>query len=241
MLKRLGKRLLRAGGIEARRLQQPGSHLRPIGQIVSFLEDVRARGLEPRLIFDVGASDGAWTRLLEPVFPSARVVLVEPRPNMQAALTEFCRTRAHCTVVPCAAGATPGEAILTDWETGSTLLPIAAGSAPQISVRVETLDNIAARNGVPEIVKLDVEGFELEALRGAQQLLGKTELFIIELALWKFAERPMLGDVARFMEAHNYWVYDIAGVIRRPFDGAVGLVDVCFAREGGLLRHSNAW
>src|ERR1700687_3301612 len=39
------------------------------------LQHVKARGLVPRLIFDVGAHRGGWTRLATSVFPNARVVM----------------------------------------------------------------------------------------------------------------------------------------------------------------------
>jgi hypothetical protein len=139
-------------------------------------------------------------------------------------------------VVEGAAGSVPGEALLTDWDTGSTLLPVAAGHAPQMQVSVDTLDRLADRFGVPDLVKLDVEGFELDVLRGASSLFGRTELFIVEVALFGFERRPLLHEVVAFMRARDYLVYDIAGVIRRPVDGAVGLLDLCFARHSGLLR-----
>jgi hypothetical protein len=95
---------------------------------------------------------------------------------------------------------------------------------------------------VPDFVKLDVEGSELDALRGGDVILGRTELFVIELALFRFVERPVFHEVVAFMAAHGYAVYDIGDPIRRPFDGALGLIDVFFAREDGYLRrHSSEW
>jgi FkbM family methyltransferase len=210
--------------------------------MVSVLEDTRRRGFTPELIFDVGASDGAWTRLVKPVFPRATFVMMEPRPALQERLDTFCRSQTNCHVVANAVGAAQGEAVLTDWDTASTLLPVDAGQASQIRVPVTTLDRVSDRFGVPALVKLDVEGYEIEALRGATALFGHTEAFIIEVALMKSHERPLLHDVVAFMLAHGYFVYDVPGFIRRPFDGALGLVDLCFARADGQLRSSQtAW
>jgi hypothetical protein len=131
---------------------------------------------------------------------------------------------------------------LTDWDTGSTLLPVAPDGSPRWSVPVVTLDALSQKYGVPGIVKIDIEGFELEALAGAESLFGTTELFIIEVALLRFGERPILHEVVAFMEAHGYLVYDFGDAIRRPFDGALSLIDVCFAKSNGQLRRSDgAW
>jgi len=217
-IKELGKRLLKSSGYEVRRAQPAGSHLRPIGQLESVLADFKARGYDPAIVFDCGASDGSWTTAIKPLFPNARFVLVEPRETSTA------------ITVRAAVGAQEGSGVLTDWDTGSTLLTVSTQSDPQYVVPVTTLDRLAEQFGTPDLVKLDVEGFELEALRGGASLFGRTDVFLIEVALYRFEDRPMLHDIVAYMASKGYFVYDIAGFIRRPYDGAVGLMDLCFAR-----------
>src|SRR5215471_10476621 len=90
-LKQLIKSGLAAVGLEPRRLPHsqppsPGSTGRPIGKITSFLEDVRTRGFRPTGILDVGANRGDWTRMALSIYPSARVVMIEPQDEMDAPL-----------------------------------------------------------------------------------------------------------------------------------------------------------
>ena len=217
-LKQLGKRIAGGAGYDVHKQQPPASHLRPIGNQDSVFADFKARGFNPSLIFDVGAAGGTWTAGVRPIFPDATYVTVEPRhtgfePTVRAAI-----------------GAAEGVAALTDWDTGSTLLSTPDAGNAKYQVPVTTLDRLAARFGMPDLVKLDVEGFELEALKGATSLIGRTELFVLEVALYRFSGRPMVHEALPFMAERGYFLYDISGFIRRPFDGAIGLIDLCFTR-----------
>jgi hypothetical protein len=226
-LKDFGKRLVNRTGFDIRKLQPAASHLRPIGEQASVFADFKARGFTPAVIFDIGAATGSWTAETQKIFPRARFVTVEPRS------TGFEPT------VRAAVGAHEGTATLTDWQTGSTLLETAPADSPKYEVAVTTLDRLAAQHGMPDFVKLDVEGFELEALKGANTLLGQTELFVIETALYRLTGRPMLHELVPFMVERGYFVYDVAGFIRRPYDGALAMMDVCFSRT--LRGSEQAW
>ena len=131
-IKSLGKRLLSGAGYEMRARQWAGSVFREIGRQDSVFADFRARGFRPSLIFDVGAANGTWTRDVRPIFPEARFVLVEPR------------TTSIEPTVRAAIGAQTGTLTLTDWDTGSTLIPQTdPEGAAQYQVPVTTLDVLA--------------------------------------------------------------------------------------------------
>src|SRR5262245_23812714 len=126
-LKDLGKQWLAKVGYEVRKIQPAASHLRPIGQLTSVLMDCKARGFNPAIVVDVGASRGTWSDEVKLIWPSARFVTVEPRDTGVA------------PTVRAAIGAREGTATLTDWDTGSTLLPHDAPNETQYSVPVTTL------------------------------------------------------------------------------------------------------
>ncbi len=68
------------------------------------------------------------------------------------------------------------------------------------------------------------------------------EVFILEVSLFKFLkDMPIFHEVISFMADKDYFVYDFPGFLRRSYDGALGQVDICFVKEGGLLRNYNRW
>jgi len=234
-------------GVDVSRIRS-ASQIRPVGDMRSFLEDVAKRHLVVTDALDVGANRGEWARLVTEVFPGCRVAMIEPQVEMSRYLESFCRSHEGSEWICAGAGAALGTSPLTIWDdlAGSSFLP-PLGSVgekrEQRSVRMVTIDALVESDAirVPQIVKIDVQGFELETLRGATSLFGLTELFIIETSLVRPLGQPLIDEVVAVMRSHGYRVYDLAGFMRRPYDGALGQVDVCFARDGGSLCQSDSW
>jgi FkbM family methyltransferase len=135
--------------------------------------------IEPEdLCFDVGANLGNRSRVFLDL--GARVVALEPQPYCARVLRAKFGNDRRFTLIEKAVGAVAGTAQMAcgDLHTIATLSQdwrertLASGRwqtgqwADTIDVEVTTLDQIMADHGVPRFCKIDVEGFELEVLRG---------------------------------------------------------------------------
>jgi FkbM family methyltransferase len=238
---------LDALGIEIRR-NRGGA----IGTIVDFLENIRTRGFVPHGIIDVGANRGDWTRLALSIFPDASVIMIEPQHEMQPYLSNLCSSVTNCQYVKAGAGRAAGELVQTIWPdlNGSSFLPEADSSqlrrGNQRKTQIVTIDSLLSEtypDFVPDLVKLDIQGFELEALSGAQKTtFGRTEVFILETSLFSFLPRqPIAREVISFMGERGYELYDITGYQRRPLDGALGQADLAFVKAEGRFRAHSEW
>jgi hypothetical protein len=92
------------------------------------------------------------------------------------------------------------------------------------------------------LIKVDVQGAELQVLAGASRTLRQTEAVIMEVSLFEtIIGAPQFGDVVSRMKQLDFVVYDAYGFYYRPLDNALIQVDIVFVREHGPFRQSHAW
>lgn len=251
-MKQLLKSVLRTLGFEIYRCLSVDQRVRAVGGIRFFLEGVRERGFIPKGIVDVGAYNGDWTRIVLGVFPSAPTIMIEPQDEMEIPLNALCRESPTCRCIKVGVGKDEGESIQTIWDdlAGSSFIPEIDPEKLRLGrqrrTKITTIDSILSQKGYrdfqPDLVKLDVQGFELEVLTGAEFLFGKTELFIIETSLYNFLpKQPITRDVIAFMAERGYEFYDITEYSVRPYDGAFGQIDLAFVKKEGRFRETNRW
>ena len=131
------------------------------------------------LVFDIGAHVGNRVRGFAAL--GCRVIAVEPQPMLVKTLKLIYGRDSAVTIEPVAVGRAAGNLDLKlnvdnpTVSTASDAFVAAADGAPgwagqtwtkSIRVQVTTLDALIARHGLPTFIKIDVEGFEAEALAG---------------------------------------------------------------------------
>ena len=137
-------------------------------------------------VLDVGANVGAYTLLFARwVGANGRVVAFEPAPEAAAGLRRHLELNALSSTVDvqqCAVSGSVGTARFACTEAnGANAIVVGPGSTDTIEVATVTLDAFCSRNRiVPDVIKIDVEGAELDVLRGARQVLafGGLQVFL---------------------------------------------------------------
>jgi len=104
---------------------------------------------------------------------------------------------------------------------------------------MKTLDSVVAWRKMigPILLKADVQGYELEVLRGANETLRNIEVILLEVATLPYnIGAPLFSEVVAFMADRRFVVYDFCHLHRRQSDNAAFQVDVLFVREESALR-----
>jgi FkbM family methyltransferase len=144
------------------------------------------------VFFDVGANEGHYTSLLLQQFPSASIHAFEPHPATLAKFTARGLPAERVRIHNVALGDSAGVLTLHDHAgtNGSThaslyqatITEFHADSAVAIQVPIDTLDDVAAREGVDYIdfLKVDTEGHEYAVFAGAARLLRENRIGCIQ-------------------------------------------------------------
>jgi len=124
--------------------------------------------------------------------------------------------------------------------TGSSVLPeLSTVEREVVTLHMDTLDNKAesAALQVPLLLKLDVQGFELEVLAGGRRTLRLSEVVIMEVSLLPCNDGgPLFADVIAFMKEEGFVVFDFCGQHRREGDKVLVQTDVAFVRNDSRLH-----
>jgi FkbM family methyltransferase len=210
------------------------------------LAHLKALGFSPRVIFDVGAATGDWAHLAARIWPDARVVGFEPNASNTADLERCRRELPHFDFRTCFLGPERRTVEYKDRGTQTSLYGLdgfdAADAGVQTRAEMASIDGLVASGEVPspELIKIDVQGFELDVLRGAEQVLaGQCQAVLAEVNFYKsHPQMPTADEVIAFMRERGFAWYDTAGLLRRPLDDALWQMDLLFVRRDHALRSS---
>ncbi|MDZ4140999.1 MAG: FkbM family methyltransferase [Methylotenera sp.] len=144
-------------------------------------------GKQGGLFVDVGANFG-WYSLIFSMCagPSGRVVSIEPEPENLRLLNKNIATNnaTNISVITAGVGASDGVAELSlndQWNPGMHSLRQSLNSHDKVEIEIKSLDNILKDfPGEIDLLKMDIEGFEVDALMGAHETLARTKCVLIE-------------------------------------------------------------
>ena len=206
------------------------------------------RGFQPNHILDIGANKARWSTDAKAVFPNSAFTLVEPQIEMKPHLDRFCSNDPDCQWIQAGVGQQNARKLFTVVpDTVSSSFAFTSEQAElsgyeQREVAIYSLDHLIENyiGCIPDIIKIDAEGFEHEILLGGNDAWGKCELVFLEAHMLGDDDHPSsLISLTQTMSDLVYAPYDFTWFGKRPTDeGAIGLCEVAFALKTGFLRNT---
>ena len=204
---------------------------------------IRRSGI--RTVIDVGAHQGEFSSAIRALLPDARIYAFEPLPDCCKILSQRLGSNGHGQTFPVAIGRRAGN--VTIWRCGypksssvllmtelhKTSFPWTAENTP-LTVEMNSLDGFDGqlRLAARVLLKIDVQGYEAEVLRGAKNLLEKIDFVLLEISF-----RQLYEGQASFKEIYDLLKnagFSYSGNLEQllsPLDGSVLQADAFFVRR----------
>ena len=196
-----------------------------------------------RSVLDVGANKGQFIQTSLALLPDTPIYAFEPIPEVAQKLKERYSTIEHINIFQVALGV-QREALLLHI---SQFLPASSLLKPQkqllsefpevkirdsVEVVVERLDTLiqAIPNiNLPALLKIDVQGFEMEVLAGATAVLHQVSVIVCEVNLANLYEKQCaIDEIIQFLKIYHFQLVDIGNPIRSQLNQEILYIDLAF-------------
>lgn len=192
------------------------------------------------MIFDVGANQGVFTDEMLARYGAPELYLFEPIPTLCEVMREKYRGKGNVRVLQYAAGNKNGteQFNITDNVVSSSVLSPEESTLmyhekalivkDRISVEVRKLADFAKDVGAIDIVKLDIQGYELEALRGFDHYLADVRSIICEVEFFSvYRAQPLFAEVEMFLRNNGFYLFNLYNIWTHE-DGQLEAADAFF-------------
>lgn len=212
----------------------------PLGRFFAML---KRQGFSPKHVIDVGAHKGTWTRSAIEYFPDSYYTLIEPQAELRRHIQDLIDRGHKIEWLTAGASDQPGilDFTVSARPDSSSFLPARqeaeSAGLTQIKVEVLTLNDVVRSREAPppEMVKIDAEGFDLKVFAGASDLIGSTDIFLMEAGVvGTKIENTAVAVISALADA-GYRLIDITGMSRSPKYNVLWLCDLAFLRSNSSL------
>jgi FkbM family methyltransferase len=206
--------------------------------VLRALVALAARG-ERVTVVDGGFHLGSYSRGVLKTWPGARIIGFEPDPETHSAAAALAATLSEVELLNAALGAAAGQAEFFRGAMAATnslrprpdtpghpYFPARAQLTGGTFVHVVALDDILSERDIDrvQLLKLDLQGGELDALRGARRLIGEGRADVIQcevVFVRKYADQPYFWEICAHLSGHEYRLHSFMDLKIGPYDDEV--------------------
>ena len=177
--------------------------------------------LKINTIFDVGSNNGDYSLLFNQIYPSAEIFAFEPNPYLTEIAIIKTKKFQNIKIIQKAAGNLNSSTTLNIDQNSSLTTSLAVTNKNSTThkikkflygnkekkvttIKIIKLDSFIKNNNCPDFVKIDVEGFEEEVLKGLTNNLKNIKLVMIEFHFDKLYKKYNTHSIHRLLVKNNF-------------------------------------
>lgn len=243
MIKSRIKKMLRSLGY---RISRADRGMNRFQAVEDALHQLKSMSFRPDVVIDGGAHAGEFSLMCERILGPAEVHLIEPQAACMPILKRLEQERKYVIHPFALSQDGVGEVLLVRGNQGATTGAYVVGDGAGVDeshierVQARSLDELfddRLSAGRRILLKLDLQGHEMAALRGADRLLRKVEVLITEAQFLSLGSgvMPLATDQILRLREHGFSLFDIASLSGRGSDNRLIEGDLVFVRAGSPL------
>lgn len=197
-------------------------------------------------VYDIGANEGQYTSAFAKLKQISHIVAIEPLPDVYYRLSKAFDDDPKVKTINCALGEERGKLVLNanEFSAASSLLDMAdihrelfpeTSKTTTVEVSVETLDELVRQNNLPtpDLIKIDVQGYEDRVIKGAANTVDSAKYCVVEVTLIElYAGSPTLRALDRIMEDRCFRVVGFIDQLQPTRAQRPVAVDLVYRNEG---------
>lgn len=182
----------------------------------NFLQQVHRDGLSIDTVYDIGANAGCWTaKMKQTVLSNCKFYMFEGNPLHSRSLANIGSPYYICIL------SNPGRTTVDYYvanTTGDSYYKentVHYATTESTSMSCYTLDAIVAQDNlpIPDFIKIDTQGSELDILRGAESILDRVKLVYLECPIITYnIGAPTINDYLEYMKSKGFIPMDVLEV-----------------------------
>ncbi len=208
------------------------------------LKNLYTNGFRPKYILDIGAYEGEWTLMCKEIFKDAKFLMIEAQSSKSPKLDRITSSTVDYKICLLGPQRNNSAKFYINETVSSALQETEKQNQEYVDIEMFTLDEVLVEKAITnaDFIKLDVQGFELEVLKGAVNCLKNAEVVLMEVSLIEINKgAPLIHEVMSFMTERGFVCYDICSIVRRPLDQALWQTDLIFVKAASALVSSKKY
>jgi FkbM family methyltransferase len=197
------------------------------------------KGVNFKNVLDIGACNGSWSLLVKSIFPETSILMVEANNDKEQILKKVGNYK--IALLSSEAGKEVNYYKSVSGDTSGNSIYLENTNYKFIPERriTTTLKLIAPKDVDYDLIKMDVQGSELDIIKGGLDIIKKSKFLLLELQISEYnKDAPMLSEVLFFLKKINFDLVDIFDLLYSP-TGSLIQIDGFFVNRDFYDQKNN--
>ena len=196
------------------------------------LTHYKSCGVEFQNVLDIGAFKGEWTKTFKKFFPTSNVLMIEANEDHEEDLKNIGPYKIALLGKEDDKEVNYYKAV-NKIQTGNSIYrEDTTTEFTAVKKKTITLPSLLDTKTNYDLIKMDVQGSELDIIKGGLPIINNTTLLLLEVNLFEYNKgAPLIGEVMSYLSAIGFKLVDIVDLMYNQDNGYLLQIDAMFKKN----------